>query len=232
MADVGLDMPVSPSALRRAKSPVVVLAVVLAIGALAVPWAGRLLHRGAPFRPSQMNLSLNLAVVPVSDLQPAIEGFGISDDQLRATPPSSEGQEAVVGQLSFTIPKPMPDGSQMALFVIDARSHRLTQLAWGYSGGANPPVSGYDGSFGEFATRFQWLKPTAPIFQDGSYIDPGMAISIPPGAQSPLTFYAVLDPTALPVSDVSQDVSVTLGFVGPDRQIYWAQRIQPPDSGQ
>ena len=232
MADVGLDVPMRPRVVRRSRTPIVVVAVILACAALVVPWVGRWFHAGVPFKPSEMALSLDLSVVPVSGLQLAIEGYGISDDQLRATQPMSQTQEAVLGQLSFTIPKKMPDQSQMALLIVDERTHTLAQWAYGFSEGANSLGSGFDAKFAGFAARYPWLKATAFTYKDGSYTQDGTAITIPPGAQSPITFFAVLDPSAIQVSDVSKDVSVTLGFVGPEGQIYWAQRIQPTDSGQ
>jgi len=125
-------MPVRAATPRRTKTPVVLAAVVLAFAALVVPWIGHWAHARAPFQPSEMNLSLTLAVVPVSEVQNAIEGYGISGDQLRAVQPKSATQEAVVGQLSFSIPKRMPDESQMALFVIDER--------YGLSGAQAPEV--------------------------------------------------------------------------------------------
>jgi len=225
-------MPVRAATPRRTKTPVVLAAVVLAFAALVVPWIGHWAHARAPFQPSEMNLSLTLAVVPVSEVQNAIEGYGISGDQLRAVQPKSATQEAVVGQLSFSIPKRMPDESQMALFVIDERTHALTQQAWGFTEGANKPGSGFDAKFAGFATRYPWLKATAFSYKDGSYAQPGTAITIGPGVQGPLTFYAVLDPIAIQVSDVTKDVLVALGFVGPEGQIYWAQRLAATDQGQ
>jgi hypothetical protein len=229
---MGLDIPLRATAPRRAKVPVVLLAVILASGALVAPWVGRWTRAGAPFRPSEMNLGLDVSLVPVSELQSAIEGFGVTPDQLRAMQPMSLTQEAIVGQLTFGIPRRIPSGSKLALFVMDERSHRLTQWASGWASGGGSPVSGYDGIFAGFATRYPWLNATAPIFQGGSYTDPGMAIVLPHDIQGPLTFYAALDPAALPVSDVTHDVSVTLGFVGPDGQIWWAQHVTPNDSSQ
>ncbi|HLW17400.1 MAG TPA: hypothetical protein VKV69_08600, partial [Actinomycetota bacterium] len=132
MADAGPIAPSREPALRRAKVPVVVLAVILALAALVVPWLGRWTRAGAPFPASLMSLSLDLSVVPVSQLEPVIEGFGVPSDQVRVMQPLSVDQEAIVGQLSFGVPRRIPSGSQLALFVIDERSHRLTQSAWGW----------------------------------------------------------------------------------------------------
>src|SRR5579864_8202410 len=104
MADVGIDIPVRAVAPRRAKVPVVVVAVILAGAGLVAPWVARWTRGGAPFHASAMNLSLDLSVVPISQLQPAIEGLGVTSDQLRAMQPMSLSQEAIVGQLSFGIP--------------------------------------------------------------------------------------------------------------------------------
>jgi hypothetical protein len=109
------------------------------------------------------------------------------------------------------------------LFAIDQRTHQAVQWFWGWSPG-DETTSGWNGSFSGFAVRYPFLAPLAPLADDQP--DSRLAVSIPLDAKSPLTFYAALDIDAPPVVDVNKDILFVLGFVGPQSQIYWAQRLQ------
>ncbi len=224
MTDVGLELPAARSFPLRHKLTAAFL-LLLAGAALAyiplVNWS----QNHAPFSPSAMKLQLSLSVVPVSGLQSSISKLGVTPEDLRAMQPMAAGQQAVIGRLDFTIPMAAAPGSQLALFIIDEREHRLVQWAWAWDAGAQP-TSGFDGRFAGFASRYKWLVPTASELSRGD-TKQGTAISIPFGARAPLVFYAVLDPDAIQVSDVTRDLSVSLGSVGPKGQIYWAQRLTP-----
>src|SRR5438132_7030898 len=112
MADAGLAFE-APRA-NRARTPrVLLIFLVLSLVGLDL-WAISVRHR-APFQPEALHLKLSMSVVPVSELQPAISALGVGPDQLRAMGPLAPGQQAVVGQLHFTLPAKIPVGSQLAL---------------------------------------------------------------------------------------------------------------------
>src|SRR5258708_2938561 len=206
MADVGLAL--ETPRVHRARTPrVLLICLVLSLVALDL-WAISVRHR-APFQAEALHLKLSMSGVPVSDLQPAISALGVGPEQLRAMPPLAPGQEAMVGQLHFTLPAKIPAGSQLALFAVDERTHKAVQWFWGWSPGPET-TSGWDGSFSGFAVRYPWLAALAD-----EQIDSRSEVSIPLNAKSPLTFYAALDPGALPVVDMNKDMLFALGFVGP-----------------
>jgi len=219
MADAGLALS-PPRAMRARYYRVIGLCLAALLLVLGLPWFAHWRQSRAPFQPASLHMQLAASVVPVAHLQTAIQKLGLRPSQLRAMMPLAPGQEAVVGQLHFTLPAKIPAGSQLALFAIDERTRQAVQWFWGWSPGAET-TSGWDGSFSGFAVRYPWLAPLAD-----EQMDSRLEVSIPLNAKSPLTFYAALDLDALPVVDINKDVLFALGFVGPQRQVYWAQRLQ------
>ena len=221
MADVGLVLE-APRARRARPQRVLALFIVLSLVALDL-WAIYERKNRAPFQPASLNMQLSLSVVPVAQLQPAIQKLGLRPSQLQAMLPLVPGQQAVVGQLHFVLPAKIPAGSQLVLFAVDERTHRAVQWFWGWSPGSQQPTSGWDGSFSGFAGKYPWLAALAALGPDQP--DSRAEVSIPLEAKSPLTFYAALDRDALPLVDLNKDFLFAVGFVGPQRQIYWAQRL-------
>ncbi len=86
---------------------------------------------------------------------------------------------------------------------------------------------GWDGRYNEVAAKYPWLHMLASKqTPDGfGFTDSGMAVSFAPNTPGPITFTAVLDPSSLPVTDPSQQLTVALVFIGANDRIYWATRL-------
>src|SRR5437660_7275481 len=116
MADVGLVLT-APRAQHARSVRVLALLVVLSLVALDL-WTIYERKNRAPFQPASLHMQLSLSVVPVAQLQPAIQKLGLRPSQLQAMLPLAPGQQAVVGQLHFVLPAKIPAGSQLVLFAV------------------------------------------------------------------------------------------------------------------
>jgi len=147
----------------------------------------------------------------------------VTEAQLSAPLPRTKHEQFVVGQLTYALPAGATKG-QLPLFVIDNRTGRAAMHVWGTSP-ATCVTSGW-GGFDGFAQRYPWLGPTAPMQIPGQgYTDPGDTITIPEGRAAPITFIAMFPSGTPPFTDLSNDLTVGLGFVGNKGQVFWAQRV-------
>lgn len=90
------------------------------------------------------------------------------------------------------------------------------------------------GTLQRVADRFPWLRGAGAQHVNGGWWEAGSALNVPAAAASPLTFVAQLpaaDKSRRPEHAVAaapaaiSDLMVALASVGPDEQVYWAQRL-------
>jgi hypothetical protein len=133
--------------------------------------------------------------------------------------------QQIVGRLSFEVVGRRGDNGQLVLFVIDNRLHKPLGYIEGIGPQGTNVSQGWDGRFERLAKKYAWLHVLASQRDaSGGYSDPGSALIFAPGTPGPVTFAAVLDPDATPVTDPSQDLTFVLAYVG-DTQGAWAMRL-------
>jgi hypothetical protein len=101
------------------------------------------------------------------------------------------------------------------LVVIDKRSNTVAPSLY------RPDGRGSDGVLGHVPARYPWLSALASIPVNGGWTDPGTALIVPSGSPGPIGFTGSFTGTGL----TPDDLMVALIFTGPDRQIYWADRV-------
>jgi hypothetical protein len=137
-------------------------------------------------------------------------------------------RQYVVGRIDVRA-HPAPGGSQYVLVVLDNRTHTVVGDIEGLpenSANGNGSGSAWDYGINNFASKYPWLSPLREQGNSNSgYRDPGSAVIFTPGRATQLPFSAVLGASALPVTNVHRDLTIALLMLGPDRQPYWAQRL-------
>jgi hypothetical protein len=200
--------------------------------ALGLVWGGVALVRGAnhptPFPLARMQARASFTVVTDTARAQRVS------DRLagRGRVPVILGQRPhLVGQLRFRTVGTPADGGELVLFVIDNRLHKPLRHLDGAGPRGEPFGEGWEGDYGRLATKYPWLRPLAAIrHADGSYSDPGAALSFRVTTKAPVTFAGILDPDAPPLTDPAHDLSFVVAYVG--RQGVWAQRIPAAAAGE
>lgn len=198
-------------------------AVVLFVGAfLLVRWQ----HDRAPYAlPETSPTVTGLQVIAADDLRAgnvaaALDGLGGVDEPDSLAPPRAPGQQYVVGRVHLAARTGAPDGSQYALTVSDDRSHVISTALWSVTSNVG---AGWDYGLDRVAADHPSLIPLrdgTPQSVDGA----PQALLWAAGPETDLTFFAQLEPDALPAD--AGDVTVALVFLGPDRQSWGAQRLR------
>jgi hypothetical protein len=191
-------------------------------------------HNRVPFGPAAIEPQLvGLQVItPTSTLAPNVERalrtLGAAKGNSVQIIQSRNRRQYVVGRIDVRAHS-APDGSQYVLVVLDNRTHTVVRDIQGEpESDPNGPGSGsgWDYGINNFASKYSWLSPLKELGNSSSgYHDPGSAVIFTPGPATQLPFSAVLRADALPVTNVHRDLTIALLMLGPDRQPYWAQRL-------
>lgn len=136
--------------------------------------------------------------------------------------PLARDSQYVVGRLTLADRK-APTGSQLYLVVIDNRTSTPVHQMWS----ADQPAvsSGWDYGLERAAQRISWLHGMAEVATPDGSTTEGASLGWRPGTTTSIVFYAILDPDALPVTEVHRDLTIALVFLSPDRKVWWAQRL-------
>ncbi|MFI6128248.1 hypothetical protein [Micromonospora sp. NPDC051141] len=207
---------------RRAASAAVALVVVVAaVGG----W--RWWHQRPPYGPEALHLRSSLEFVSYEQAQAAL-------GSAYQAPVASGGDQLVLGRVSWQTPSASLDGGYFALFLIDKR----TDLKPSVFAVAAPQESVGLGSAGvenRIADHYPWLRGAGPLRVGGSgWYSGGSRLAIGDADASPVTFVALFPhlethqrefpmataPVTLP------DLLLALVYLGPDDQVFWAQRLQ------
>jgi hypothetical protein len=191
-------------------------------------------HNRVPFRAAAIDPQLvGLQVItPTTKFAPNVEratrALGAAKGNNIQIIQSRNRRQYVVGRIDVRA-HPAPDGSQYVLVVIDNRTHTVLDDIEGLpEGSPNGDGSGsaWDYGINNFASKYPWLSAVREQGNANSgYHDPGSAVIFTPGPATQLPFSAVLGADALPVTNVHRDLTVALLMLGPDRQPYWAVRL-------
>ncbi|MET8461553.1 hypothetical protein ABZ422_20095 [Micromonospora zamorensis] len=201
------------------------LAVILAVAAF-VGW--RWWHNHPPYGPEALAIKSSLQFVSHEEAQAAL------GEKVNA-PVSNGRDQLVLGRVSWqTPPKPL-DGGYFAIFLIDKR----TNLKPGNFSASSPLQEavglGSAGVENKIAERYSWLQGAGDVREGNSWWSYGSRLAVSDGNASPLTFVApfpyVEGPlraaTHVPTAPVAiSNLLLALVYMGPDGQVYWAQRLQ------
>lgn len=149
-----------------------------------------------------------------------------------------EGWAAVGGRITWRPPAgssaDWDEDGWFMIFVVDKRVDLMPPQAWGVSPSGHRVVSGGDGVQNRIAEKYAWLRGAGNIkVGDDTWRDGGTTLSTTPAAGG-FDFVAMFPPipdgdperrflAAAPIT--LSDIMIAVAFVGPDRQVYWAERV-------
>ncbi|MEU4791433.1 hypothetical protein AB0F95_17190 [Micromonospora tulbaghiae] len=204
-------------------------ASIAAVLLLAVAGVGgwRWWHQHPPYGPEALHLRSSLEFVTYDQAQAAL---GSSYQ----APVASDGDQLVLGRVSWQKPPAPLGGGYFALFLIDKR----TDFKPSVFAVAAPQESVGMGSAGvdnRISDRYPWLRGAGDIrVSEHEWLSVGSRLGIIDAGASPLTFVVrfphlerhqrvhpiATAPVTLP------DLLLAFVYMGPDGQVYWAQRLQ------
>lgn len=193
------------------------------VGVIAVwrPWQ----EPEPPFTAAELDIRATPLEFVTNDEAEAIFG----DDTVYA----DAGDQLVLGQVSWeTPPKPLGDGTFWIVLLDEASERRPAYIS--SSSPEGPASNASDSVLTEVEERYPWLNGIGAVEIDGGVTDVGTSLSVHDENASPLTFAGLfvapdgaspepLAPALAPV-DIS-DLLVAMVYIGPDREVYWAERL-------
>jgi hypothetical protein len=210
----------------RGRRGLIVGVVVLLAGVAAIAgW--RWWHARPPYPPEALGTRTTLQLADQATAAAALRPVNVEV--------SGKGDQILLGTVSWTVPASAPAGGSFRLVLLDRRTMALPGFLSVTSPRPESVGSGSDDTLDAAAGRYDWLARAGTREIDGSFRSPGDFITADADA-SPVTFAAVLhpaDPRARPQEAVMSapvtldDVLLVLIGVGPDGQVYWAQRLSP-----
>jgi hypothetical protein len=205
---------------------IVLVAVLVAAGYGGYRWW----HERPPYGPEVLEFAATAEQLPPGD-GPEIEHHGV---KVRVP----EGGAAVGGRITWRPPtgrgSDWDEDGWFMIFVVDKRVDLMPPQVWGTSPSGHEVSSGGDGVQNRIAEKYPWLRGAGDIKTDeNTWRDGGMALSMTPAAGG-VDFVAIFPPipngdperrflAAAPVT--LSDLMIAVAFVGPDRQVYWAERV-------
>lgn len=208
-------MTVSPG-WSRTRASWVVTALVAVAGLIALQ-----VHRSSaatPYPLADMHASAIITVTDGAQAQQVADRL-VGEGKLGAV---SVDRIEIIGQVSLTAVGKPRDGGRLNLFLIDNRSNTLITMT-SFVETADRMALGRDGRDHRLAKRYDWLKPVASAPSSDGFTYEAMALSFASTHDGPVTFLAVLDADALPVTDPARDLTLALAYVTDDDA--WAVRV-------
>ncbi|KKK05314.1 hypothetical protein LQ51_14790 [Micromonospora sp. HK10] len=214
----------SPVTGRWTRAVAVVSAAFLVVAVGGWRWW----HDRPPYGPEALALTSSLRLVANEEAQAAL------GDRAHA-PYASGGDQLVLGRVSWrTPPKPL-DGGYFAVFLIDKRTDRKPEI-FGVRAAHEKAVGiGSAGVENRIAERYSWLRGAGDVrVGQNEWRSNGNRLHVSDERVAPLTFVALFPHMAepepeLPVASAPvalADLLLALAYLGPDGQVYWAQRLQ------
>jgi hypothetical protein len=210
--------------MKRRTSLIISVAMLL-IGAGSLAGLRRWDNR-PPYGPEALGATATLRMVDQTTADAALQPVTVE--------PSEKGDQIVLGQVSWVRPLHHPDGGSFRIVVLDKRTRLMPGHIAVTSGRPDDVGIGSDESQDIAQKRYPWLQGAGVREVNGSFWSAGNAIAVSSIDASPVTFAIVLHP-ARPETPPEQmiasapaavtDLLVALINVGPDGQVYWAQRL-------
>ncbi|WP_245666407.1 MULTISPECIES: hypothetical protein [Micromonospora] len=206
---------------RRAACAAVVLVV-----AVATVGGWRWWHQRPPYGPEALHLSSSLKFVSYDEAQAAL-------GPAYQAPVASDGDQLVMGRVSWQTPPAPLDGGYFALFLIDKRTDYKPPV-FGVSAPQRSVGMGSAGVENRIPDRYPWLRGAGHIRVGDGWLSAGTRLAIGDVGASPVTFVALFPHLDRPLRDLPMasapvtlpDLLLALVYMGPDGQVYWAQRLQ------
>lgn len=193
-----------------------ILVVVVVAGGLTWRWW----HNHVPFGPEALAITSSLSFVGYEDAQATL-------GKTAYAPYPFEGDQLVLGRVSWQAP-PQPFKGSFTIFLIDKRTNRK---AAHMSADQEVAGAGSAGSDNKVAERYAWLSGAGAIPVNGGWRTDGVRLGVDERVPV-LTFVAIFhsrqDGEPLPaIGPIAlSDMLLALVYMGPDDQVYWAQRLQ------
>ncbi|WP_432969120.1 hypothetical protein [Dactylosporangium sp. CA-233914] len=200
------------------------MAIVLAGTAGGVGW--RWWHNRPPYGPDALNAQATLQLVDQATADAALKPVNAVA--------ADGGDQILLGRVTWTRPPNPQMGSSFRIVVLDKRSHLMPGFIAVTSARPDKVNAGADGSLDIAQKRYPWLRGIGPRKINGSFSNSGCAVSVWSADASPVTFQTVLraarpgtppEQMAPTAPAAVEDVLIALISVGPDGQVYWAQRL-------
>jgi len=221
---------------RPRAGAVIVIIAVLVIVIIAVPvvaFGWRWWHHRPPYGPEALALTSSLSLASYEEAKAALGADVVVP---------GEGDQLVLGRVSWQAPPTPLDGGWFAIFLIDKRTDAKPGT-FAISSEQKAVSVGSHGAHNKIPERFPWLQGAGDVEHNGTWTSIGSNLSVADAAASPLTFIALfgneqriqeeaseeLDARALPSVAVApvamSDLLLAMVYMGPDGQVYWAQRL-------
>ncbi|WP_236647775.1 MULTISPECIES: hypothetical protein [Micromonospora] len=140
----------------------------------------------------------------------------------------------MLGRISWQDPPKPLDGGSFAIFLIDKRTHHKPEVI-AVSAPQEAVGLGSAGVDNKIEERYPWLRGAGSLkVRDNEWRDNGGRLGVADENASPLTFVALFpylekpdrEPTIATAPVAMSDLLLALVYMGPDGQVYWAQRLQ------
>lgn len=201
-----------PPAPRRRTRGLIAAAVLVGLLVVVVFAQRRSNDRTAPFPPASLGAAVHLTVVPAAEAQHRVDQLA-GAGRLNAV--TTQSDSVIVGQVTFANPGKARTPGQYALIVIDNDLHTPVLGMRGIGPVGTNVGQGWDGRYDAVVRSLNASIGTR---------DP-MAVLLPPGTHGPITFEATLDPSALPITKPSVQLTVALAFFATDGHLYWVHAL-------
>lgn len=210
----GLIVAASRRAAPANRSFLPVLLTVAALVAASLGWAGYAWwHDRPPYSAAAVHATATLRFTDERHFTQDAGALGVTGLQ-RLLPQADRRQ--FVGRVDYTTPAGAGAGGTYYVFAVDKRRNQVVEQLYDADG------SGWGSLQSSLAARYPWLSATAPTVTDAGVSYRGASVSRPADAPGPLTFTGSIPDAA---ESSPADLMVVLVLVGPDRQIYWANRV-------
>ncbi|MEV0426174.1 hypothetical protein [Micromonospora sp. NPDC050495] len=210
---------------RWTRSVAVISAAVLTVVAVG---AWRWWHNHPPYGPEALALTSSLSLVTYAEAQAAL------GEEAHA-PFASGRDQLVLGRVSWQAPPEPLDGGYFAVFLIDKRTDRKPEV-FGVPAPQERAVGvGSAGVENRIVERYSWLHGAGDVrVGENEWRSNGNRLYVSDEKASPLTFVALFPYVAEPDPELPvvsapvalADLLLALAYLGPDGQVYWAQRLQ------
>jgi hypothetical protein len=209
---------------RRAGLIIGVVLLVVGAGGVA-GW--RWWHQRPPFGPEALSASATLQIVDQATADAALA-------PVNAQVATDDGDQILLGRVTWTPPARPYRDSSFRIVLLDKRRHLLPGFIAATAPNPEDVGTGLDGSLDVAQQRYPWLEGAGAREIDGTYWSAGSVVFVSSADASPVTFQTVLHrsregtPATQAVATAplaAEDMLVALICVGPDGQVYWAQRL-------
>ncbi|GAB3947738.1 hypothetical protein [Micromonospora vulcania] len=202
---------------------IILAAIVVVAGVGAWRWS----HNRPPYGPGALAITSSLTFVSFAEAQTAL-------GEHAPAPLASGHDQLVLGQVSWQPPPKPLDGGRFVVFLIDKRTNR--KPAELVATASQEAVSlGSAGVENRIAERYSWLRGAGDVkVGENEWRSSGNRLGVSDEKATPLTFVARFpylekpdrEPTIATAPVAMADLLLALVYMGPDGQVYWAQRLQ------